>query len=177
MPSTEFRADLDLTALTGMTVEAYAQKDGYWHFFVALRCGGSSFLFTSDECWVSPRFEVFPIRLRRDEKVAHNWRELQQPFCIRKSVFLWRSEWIEAGADGETQGENPATQYAGRGPVTARAIASARVLAGALLISDQGERMIIAASDSAPFNIEIFLTNEAVEQALGGFETICLSDQ
>lgn len=37
MRPTEFRADLDLSSLLGATVDAYAQDEGYWHLFVALR--------------------------------------------------------------------------------------------------------------------------------------------
>jgi len=173
MQPTEFRADLDVTSLLGETVDAYAQDNGYWHLFVALRLAGSkSLVFTTEEHSAGQRFEVFPIRAKREVEASYSWRTLDRPILVSAIVPLWRYEWLEAGAVGETVGTDPATHYAGRGPASPDAIVSARVLAGVFLEGAAGEQMVVAASDSAPFNVEVFLSAQAAK-ALDCFEPVC----
>lgn len=172
MPMNEFQADLDLAPLSGATVDAYAQDEGYWHLFVALRLvGGEPFVFTTKDHMAGPRFEVFPIRAGSEPGTVHAWRALAHPFVIARAVPLWRVEWMEPGARGPTLGADAATHYAGRGPATPEASASARIRAGVLLEGESGERMIVAASDSAPFNVEVFVGDE-VGRALERFERL-----
>ena len=173
MQPQEFRAPLKLEALLGTNLTAYAQDSGYWHLFVALRTtSGPSVVFTSEEQSAGFRFEVFPIRFSIEEEGTREWHVLQAPFLVGEASPLWRSEWVEARAVGPTLGSDPNTQYAGRGPVPSKALSSARVLAGVLLESASGQRMVIAASNSAPFNIEIAASVETVETALEGFENV-----
>lgn len=172
VPLPEFTADLDLSTLSGTTIDAYAQREGYWHLVVALRTSeGAPFLFTTEEDSAGFRFDVFPIGMGRGEAVACPWRMLARPFVIQKAVPLWRIEWTERGAQGPTIGEDPYAHFAGRGPASPQAAASARVLAGVLLQSESGEGIIAAASESAPFNVDIFLPAD-VEKALEGFEPL-----
>lgn len=154
----DFHADLDLAPLSGMTVDAYAQDEGYWHLFVALRlAGGEPFVFRTEEHAAGRRFDVFPIGVGGDPGATYAWRALARPFVIERAIPLWRIEWTEPGASVPTLGADPATHYAGRGPATPQASVSARVRAGVLLEDRGGGRMVIAASDSAPFNVEVFL--------------------
>lgn len=172
VPLTEFAADLDLSALPGATIDAYAQHEGYWHLVVALRTSvGAPFLFTTGERSAGFRFEVFPIGVRRGEPVECPWRSLARPFVIQKATPLWRVEWTVRGAQGPTIGSDPYTHFAGRGPASDQAAARARVLAGVLLQSESGEGIVVAASDSAPFNVDIFLPAE-VNMALERFEPV-----
>lgn len=168
----EFKADLDLAHLPGATVDAYAQDDGYWHMSVALRIAEDmSFVFRTEERAAGARFEVFPISAHRDAMTVPAWRTLARPFEIQRVLPLWRSEWIERGAQGPAAGSDPSTHHAGRGPAPAHVSTCARVLAGVLLYARSGESMVVAASSDAPFNVDIFLT-EAVERALEGFEPV-----
>lgn len=172
VPLTEFAADLDLSALPGATIDAYAQHEGYWHLVVALRTSvGAPFLFTAGERSAGFRFEVFPISVRRGEPVECPWRSLARPFVIQKATPLWRIEWTVRGAQGPTIGSDPYTHFAGRGPASDQAAARARVLAGVLLQSDSGDGIVVAASDSAPLNVDIFLPAD-MEKALEGFEPV-----
>lgn len=172
VPLPEFTADLDLSALPGTTIDAHAQDDGYWHLFVALRTAvGAPFVFTTEGHPAGFRFEVFPIGVSRAEKVACPWRELNRPFLIQQATPLWRVEWTEQGALGPTIGSEPYTHFAGRGPASPQAAARARVLAGVLLGGECGERIVVAASDSAPLNVDIFLYADA-ERALERFEPV-----
>lgn len=118
------------------------------------------------------RFDVFPIRTQSEPEANYSWRPLRHPFLVTSFTPLWRCEWIEAGAIGVTVGANPATHYAGPGLAPSGAIASARVLAGVLLEGAPGEQMVIAASNSAPFNVEIFPSRQAAKEALEGFEPV-----
>jgi hypothetical protein len=173
MQPQEFCADLQLESLEGAAIDAYAQDEGYWHLFVALRLvGGQSVVFTTEEHSAGHWFEVFPIRLHTDERVERQWRDLPTPLLIDRAIPLWRSEWIEPGAVGETLGSNPATHYAGRGPAPPKATAVARVQAGVLLQCHSGDQVVVAASNSAPFNVEMFLFNEAISTALAEFHPV-----
>jgi hypothetical protein len=172
MTRPEFRSDLDLAPLVGLTFDAFAQTDNYWHFFVALRVtNGDSLVFTTEEFGIGPRFEVFALRVQR-EAVQEVWRGLPQPFKASSARPLWRNEWTESGASGPALGVDPATHYAGRGPVPPHALSQARVLAGVLFADPDGSRIIISASDSAPFNVEIFVDPGDVDEALNRFEPL-----
>jgi len=156
-----------------LAVDAYAQDEGYWHLFVALRLvGGKSLVFTTEERSAGARFEVFPIAAQHQPVGVHSWRVLPNVINVKSAYPLWRNEWIESGATGPTVGESPATQYAGRGPASTGAVASARVLAGVLLLGECGEQLVISSSDSAPFNVEIYLPGEPAKAALEGFEPV-----
>lgn len=174
MQPTEFRGTLDLASSVGTTVDAYAQDEGYWHLFVALRLGGTttSLVFTTEGRSAGYRFEVFPISVQSLAEAKHAWRSLPRSMLISSAVPLWRCESVEAGATGETMGLHPSTQYAGRGPAPSTALVSARVLAGVLLEGSLGEQLVIAASDSAPFNVELFSSEQAVKRALENFEPV-----
>jgi hypothetical protein len=77
MQPDEFRSDLDLSSIGGLTVDAYAQDDGYWHLFVALRLvGGNSIVFTTEERSAGARFEVFPIAAQHHPVSDQAWRLL-----------------------------------------------------------------------------------------------------
>lgn len=166
----EFFADLDLAPLLGSTIDAYAQDDGYWHLFVALRIvGDAPFLFRTEERSAGARFDVFPICGRREDDARPAWRELARPFVIERAIPLWRVEWTERGAAWPTVGSDPYTHFAGRGPASPQAVQHARVRAGVLLHSTTGEGVVIAASDAAPFNVDIFLPADA-EKGLERFE-------
>lgn len=172
MTRPEFRSDLDLAPLVGLTFDAYAQTDDYWHFFVALRVtNGDSLVFTTEEFGIGPRFEVFALRMQR-EAVQEEWRALPQPFKVSSVRPLWRNEWTESGASGPTLGVDPATHHAGRGPVPAHALSHARVLSGVLLADVDDDHIIVTASDSAPFNVEIFVDPVDVDEALNRFEPL-----
>lgn len=173
MQMMDFHAALDLASLPGTTVDAYAQDEGYWHLFVALRLvGAEPFVFKTEEHAAGRRFDVFPIGAGADPGAVYAWRALVRPFVIERASPLWRIEWTEPGASVPTLGSDPATHYAGRGPATPQASVSARVRAGVLLEGREGERVVIAASDSAPFNVEVFLLDGEVERALEGFEAV-----
>ncbi|MBD9436716.1 hypothetical protein IB223_11500 [Pseudoxanthomonas sp. PXM03] len=166
----EFTAELDLAPLLGATIDAYAQDDGYWHLFVALRIvGGVPFVFRTEERSAGPRFDVFPIHGGREADARPAWCELARPFVIERAIPLWRVEWTERGATWPTVGSDPYTHFAGRGPASPQAANRARVLAGVLLHSATGEGIVVAASDSAPFNVDLFLPADA-EKGLEGFE-------
>lgn len=172
MQLSEFEAELDLAPLLGVTIDAYAQDEGYWHLSVALRLvEGEPFVFRTEERSAGSRFDVFPILGGPDKDAARTWRELARPFVIERAVPLWRVEWTEQGANGPTVGSDPYTHFAGRGPAPPQAATCARVLAGVWLQSKAGEGVVIAASDSAPFNVDIFLAAD-VERVLEGFELI-----
>lgn len=172
MPVPEFIADLDPAPLLGATVDAYAQDEGYWHLFVALRIvGGNPFVFRTEERSAASRFDVFPICRSIEEDARHVWRDLGRPLVIERVIPLWRVEWTERGATSPTIGSDPYTHFAGRGPASPQAASRARVLAGILLQSRTGEGIIVAGSDSAPFNVDIFLPGD-VERALEGFEPV-----
>lgn len=172
VPMPEFAADLDLSVFPGATIDAYAQHEGYWHLVVALRTSvGAPFLFTTEERSAGFRFDVFPIGVRRGEPVECPWRALTRPLVIQNATPLWRVEWTVRGAQGPTIGSDPYTHFAGRGPASDQAATRARVLAGVLLQSESGEGIVVAASDSAPFNVDIFLPVDA-EAALEGFEPL-----
>jgi hypothetical protein len=171
MPSATFCTEIDPSSLIGITVDAYAQHDGYWHLFVALRdIGGDPLVFTTVEMLAGPRFDVFPIAMAREATSEHVWRALPHAIVIQNATALRRNEWAVRGAVHATLGEDPWTHHAGRGPASLDAIVSARVLAGVLIEGLHGEKMVIASSDSAPFNVEIFLPGQAAEQALERFE-------
>jgi hypothetical protein len=171
MAPQEFCANLDLTSLEGAKIDAYAQDEGYWHLFVALRIDGNgTVLFTTEENSAGPRFEVFPLKSQHEVGVERKWRSLPAPLLVCRATPLWRSEWLESGAVGEFLGSNPATHYAGRGPVPSEAVAGAHVRAGVLLQSASGVQLVVSASNTAPFNVEIFFSHEAVSKALAGFQ-------
>ena len=164
-------AELNLELLRGAVISAYAQDSGYWHCFVAFRTGETSLIFTTQAHYVAERFEVFPICVANDS-LPRQWQE-HQPVCIAAVFPLWRTEWIDAGTCGPTLGSPPGnTQYSGRGPAGAAALCTAKVLAGVLLVGATNERIIVAASNSAPCNVELFRGVEAVVQALRGFEPV-----
>lgn len=173
MQQHEIRGELDLSQLVGKVLTAYAQDSGYWHLFVAvLTSTGSSFEFRTRDEMPGPRFEVFPITLSSQPKSDHNWISLPEAVTVDRAFPLWRFEWLEDGALGPALGSNPQTQYAGRGPAPTNAALAARVLAGVLIKGTKGELIVVAASDSASFNVEVALTLERVATMLNGFERV-----
>lgn len=167
----EFAEPLDLSGLLGRTVDAYSQGDGYWHASVALRAGdGAAIVFTTAEHSAGHWFEVFPIRCVLERLPVNGSMRPLAPVTIVAAAPLWRFEWIEPGAIGPTLGSRPNTQYAGRGPIPSEATSAARVLAGLLLADAAGRRIVVASSDSAPFNVEIARDPIAINTMLEGFE-------
>jgi hypothetical protein len=115
-------------------------------------------------------FEVFAIGYAVQEAQERDWKPLN-PFQIKTAQPLWRWEWIEPlhhHVDGLLGAGPGNTQYAGRGPAPPNAT-SAAVLAGVLLKGASSEAILIAASDSAPLNVEMFATAQAVNEAAQGF--------
>jgi len=57
---------------------------------------------------------------------------------------------------------------------TAGGIRLGAVLAGVLMHGAAGQRLVVASSDSAPFNVEIACTEDEVNNLLEGFEPVPL---
>ena len=173
MQKHEIRCELDLSQLVGKVLTAYAQDLGYWHLFVAvLTSTGSSFEFMTQEEAPSRRFEVFPITLSSQPELHHNWISLAKEVTVEQAFPLWRVEWLEDGAIGPTFGNAPQIHYSGRGPAPSNAVLSVRVLAGVLIKGITGEFIAVAASDSAPLNVEVAFTQERVATMLERFERV-----
>lgn len=173
MQQHEIRCELNLSQLVGNVLTAYSQDSGYWHLFVAvLTSTGSSFEFTTRDEMPGPWLEVFPITLLSQPKSDHNWISFPEAVTVDRAFPLWRVEWLEYGVVGPTLGSNPQTHYAGRGPAPTNAALAVRVLAGVLIKGTKGELIVVAASDSASFNVEVALTQERVVTMLEGFERV-----
>ncbi|WP_374437776.1 hypothetical protein [Inhella sp.] len=170
---TEHCTPLDLRPLFGARLEAYAHPEGYWHPEVMLQGAPDSVVvFSSDSQWPGPRFEVFPLQLHCAQAREADWRALAPPFDVVRAVPLWRHEWLERDASGTSLGSETCTHHAGRGPVGPQVVSHALVRAGVLLESRLGALMLIAASDCAPFNVDIYPNHAAALAALHGFEAL-----
>lgn len=169
----EFAEPLQLDEILRRTLIGFKQDDGYWHTSVALQTDGEDcIVFTTVEHSAGHWFEVFPVRFERSPSTTGRLKEFPAPVAIVSATPLWRAEWIEEGAVGPTIGAHPKTQYAGRGPIPAAATSFARVLAGVLMHGSIGERILVASSDSAPFNVEIAFADDEIDNLLEGFEPI-----
>ncbi|ROR25180.1 hypothetical protein EC845_1220 [Comamonas sp. BIGb0124] len=169
VPIREYAEDFRSDQLPGLTVVGFAQE----YASVSLLTPGTGVIvFAAVEHSAGHWFEVFPIQASVQSSLADGIVSEPLPMTIASAQMLWRVEWIEEGATGPTLGSNPKTQYAGRGPVPINAVSSARVMAGVLIHGSQGERLLVASSNAAPFKVEIAISPEEVDQMLIGFESI-----
>lgn len=163
----------DFSALVGRRVDAYFHADGYWRFFVALRAeDGQRIVFSTEERGLSTYFEVFPLKFEFEASEERQWVSFE-PLLIKTVRPLWRLEWLEPIDDnGQFLGSGPHhVHHAGAGPVSSAAVHVARVLAGVTLSDSAGRTLLLSASDSAPFNVDIAVQPAAVATMLDGFES------
>ena len=161
----------DFSALVGRRVDAYFHADGYWRFFVALRAAdGQSVVFSTEERGLAKYFEVFPLKFEFEASEERQWVSFE-PLLIETVRPLWRVEWLEPTEDsGEFLGSGPHhVHHAGAGPASPSAVHVARVLAGVALSDRAGRTILLSASDSAPFNVDIAVEPAAVTNMLDGF--------
>ncbi|MBC7681978.1 MAG: hypothetical protein H7172_06560 [Ferruginibacter sp.] len=172
---TVFLAQLsELNALVGRTVDAFFQDANYWHMFVALRCtDGQTIVFNTEDVSIAKYFEVFPIKVKVEPTEQRAWKSLVAPKTIRDVMPLFRDEWLEPSAPNpDLFGSAPHhVHHAGLGPAPASAVQQTTVLAGVELGFSSSDLMLIYASNNAPFNVEIAVSQAEVESALGGFNT------
>ena len=163
----------DFSALVGKCVNGYFHVDGYWRFFVALRTeDGGTFVFSTEAHGLAKYFEVFPLKFVFEAPEARHWVPFE-PLHIEKVRPLWRMEWLEPAADnGQFLGAGPHHVHnAGAGPASPSAVQVARVLAGVALSNGAGRTILLSASDSAPFNVDIAVEAAAVAAMLDGFSS------
>jgi hypothetical protein len=162
----------EFKAVVGRTVDAVFQDDGYWHLIVALRCtDGESIVFNTEDVYIAKYFEVFPIKVKVEPTEQRAWRRLNEIRTIQEAIPLFREEWLEPSAPHpELVGSAPHyVQHAGRGPVPSDAVQHVTVQAGVKLCFGLGESMLVYASNTAPFNVAVAVTNIEVENALAAF--------
>ena len=163
----------DFSALIGKRVDAYFHADGYWRFFVALRAAdGQSVVFSAEERGLAKYFEVFPLKFEFEASEERQWVSFE-PLLIETVRPLWRLEWLEPTEDnGQFLGSGPHhVHHAGAGPASPSAVHVARVLAGVALSDSAGRTILLSASDSAPFNVDIEVEPAVVANMLGGYSS------
>ncbi|QYF93859.1 hypothetical protein KY495_01035 [Massilia sp. PAMC28688] len=163
----------DFSQLVGRRVNAYFHADGYWRFFVALRMkNGRSVVFSTEDRGLAKYFEVFPLKFDLEPSEPREWVSLE-PLLIKTARPLWRLEWLERTPDnGKFLGSGPHhIHHAGAGPVSQTAVHAARVLAGIALSGAAGRTLIVSASDSAPFNLDIAVEPAAVASMIRNFSS------
>ena len=163
-----------VSGLVGRTFTAFHLDAGYWHLEARLReaAGGMVAFFTHEEN-AGRRFDVFTIDFAPRDGADLEWQPLGSPFQVQTVECLWRDEWIEVlssvsratpqpRGDGAPPlpnglvGDDPHAIHSGPpGAAPAGAVSAARVLAG-LVLRGQGSLLAVAASDRAPFNVELF---------------------
>jgi hypothetical protein len=161
----------DFSALVGKRIDAYFHDDGYWHVVVALRAEGEqSLVFSTEDRGLAKYFEVFPLKFAIEATEQRRWVAFE-PLLVESVVPLWRLEWLEPTEDnGQFLGSGPHhVHHAGAGPVSSSAVHAARVLAGVKLADGKGRAIVVSASDSAVFNVDIAVEPTAVVKMLGGF--------
>lgn len=161
----------DFSALVGKRVDAYFHADGYWRFFIALRADdGRSLVFSTEERGLAKYFEVFPLKFAVEETEPRQWVTFE-PLLVDSVLPLWRLEWLEPTEDnGQFVGSAPHhVHHAGAGPASSAAVHAARVLAGVKLLDSEGRAIVLSASNSAPFNVDIAVEPTAVADMLSGF--------
>jgi len=161
----------DFSALLGKMIDAFFHADGYWRFFVALRTtADETLIFSTEEHALAKYFEVFPIKFAVEATEERNWILLDTPLCINSVASLWRAEWLEPDTDvGRRIGAGPHYIHrADAGPIPSEVV-GAEVLAGVQLCEREGTCVIIAASDSVPFNVDITTAPAAMQEMLGRF--------
>ena len=162
----------EFRALVGRTVDAVFQDSGYWHLFVALRCAdGKSIVFSTEDVGIAKYFEVFPIKVKVETTEERAWRRLDKPQAIREVTPLCREEWLEPSAPGpELVGSAPHHVHrAGRGPAPTEAVQRTVVQAGVEVRFEPTESLLVYASNTAPFNVEVAVTKNEVENAMAAF--------
>lgn len=162
----------ELEVLAGRTVDAVFQDDGYWHLFIAFRCtDGKSIVFCTEDVGIARYFEVFPVKVTIEPTECRAWRLLSEAETIREAVPLFREEWLEpSDPHPEHVGSSPHyVHHVGRGPASTNAIRKVIVQAGVKLCFDSAGSALIYASSTAPFNVEVAITQTEVEYALADF--------
>ena len=158
--------------LVGRTVDAVFQDKGYWHLYVALRCtDGNSIILSTEDVGIAKYFEVFPLRVRIEPSEQRVWQGLEDLRTISAVSPLFREEWLEpTEPHPELVGGAPHhVHHAGRGPASLAAVQHVVVQAGVELRCSSAESMLIYASNTAPFNVELAVKQEEVENALAAF--------
>jgi hypothetical protein len=139
--------------------DAFFVHAGYWHTFVALRAvDGRQIVFSTRDEVLAPRFEVFSLVFSEENIEAKEWIALGGIFTVALAVPLWRNEWLEpmAAHQEDLSGQAPSfTHHAGSGEMASTTLARAKVQSAVWLSSAQDEHIVIAASNRAPFNIDI----------------------
>lgn len=161
----------DFSALVGKRIDAYCHAEGSWRLFVALRADdGQSVVFSTEERGLVKNFEVFPLKFEFEASEERLWVPFD-PLLIEIVGPLWRLEWLEPTEDnGQFLGAEPHhVHHAGAGPASPSAVHVARVLSGVELSDSAGRTILLSASDSAPFNVDIVVEPVAVANMLGGF--------
>ena len=159
-------------ALVGRTVDAIFQDGGYWHLVVALRCqDGNTISFNTEAVEIANYFEVFPIKVEIEQTEQRPWQLLNEPRTIVAVDLLLREEWLEHTIPHPRHVGSPPhyAQRAGRGPAPDQALEHVVVQAGFQLRFDEGMPIVVFASSTAPFNVEIALQSTAIESALAAF--------
>src|SRR5262245_50044181 len=130
------------------SVADYFVADNYWHSEVWLRStSGETFRFYCAEYAVARLFDVFALEIESPAAEPPLWTALAKPIGVKAAVPLWRDEWLESGADGETVGNNAHTQCSGPvGRVPPHAVAAATVFAGLYLKGTDGGGIAVIAS-------------------------------
>ena len=159
--------------LVGRTVDAIFQDLGYWHLFVALRClDGQTIVFNTEDVGVATYFEVFPIKVSLEATEKREWRELDAPRKVAAVLPLFREEWLEPTTPHpEHVGSAPHyAQSAGHGPAPAHAVQHVVVQAGIELRCEDTDSIVVFASSTAPFNVEVAHQRAEIKNALSGFK-------
>ncbi|WP_189685896.1 hypothetical protein [Pseudorhodoferax aquiterrae] len=155
-------------------MDAFFQDEGYWHLFVALRCtDGNSLVFSTEDVGIAKYFEVFPIKVKLEPTVARAWRALDEPRTIQRVTPLFRHEWLEpSNPHPELVGGGPHhVHHAGRGPASPHAVQHVVVQAGVELQCASKSSLVVFASNTAPFNVEVAVSLVEAENALAAFTT------
>ncbi len=162
-------AAYEYESLVGRTVDAVYQDADYWHLFVALRCqDGQTILFSTEDVGIAKYFEVFPIKIAIETTEQRAWQFLNEPRRIVGVTPLFREEWLEPTTPHpEHVGSAPRYAHnAGRGPVPAQALQHVTVQAGFKLHCEDASPIVVFASNSAPFNVEVAIPSAEIESAL-----------
>jgi hypothetical protein len=163
---------IEYQSLVGRIVEAVYQDAGYWHLFVALRCiDGQTMIFNTEDVGIAKYFEVFPIKIGLEPTEQRAWEPLHKPRRVVAVSPLYREEWLEpTDPHPEHVGSGPHYAHnAGQGPAPAQALYHVTVQAGFKLHCEGASPIVVFASNTAPFNVEVALHSSEIESALSAF--------
>ena len=163
----------DTSALVGLKLQAVSVRDGYWNLDVYLRCSDDHVLrFFCTEYQAGNYFDVYAIDFSVDAIAtsdAKTMNDLGSAYAVRRAELLWRTEWIEKIEKKDNMiGFGPHHSHCiGRiGSAPNSAVAVCDVLAGVLLTSVEGNRMLVHAEAGCPMNVEIILNEEEISASL-----------